>query len=262
VFLQDERGRFANDPTRRIALRLLSPEDHVRSSGAVRVDGVDFDLDGRLDLLVSNSVGSLFAATTTVSIHLNQGNTWNLQRADQQFRIEGGLAGNAVLDLDGDGRVELIEARVPTGVLEVVEVLVTRSLDAEVAIYRHGEGSLFEPRPWHRSKLGVGFSFETFRPLGFVPTLEADLNGDGMKDLLGSGNGERLEVNLGKPDAGYGTRHAVQPLDTAGRIRFGDVDGDGLVDFVLYDSRRPGKPVLVAINRGVLSGTVRKTEIR
>jgi len=262
VFLQDAEGRFPRRASRSIALGLLAPEDHVRNTGAVRVDGADFDGDRRLDLLISNSVGSLFAASTTVSIHRNQGSGWNLAQPDQQFRTESGLTSNLVIDLDGDGRVELIEARIPTGVLEIVEVLVTRAIDAEVAIYRQGAGALFAAKPWHQWKLNVGWSFETFRSRGFVPTLEADLNGDGMKDLLGSGDGDRLDVNLGRPDTGYDTRHASQQLDTGGRIRFGDLDADGLTDFVLYDSRRPGTPVQVGTNRGVLPGTQRRPELR
>jgi hypothetical protein len=262
VFLQDAEGLFARRPSRRIALGRISLEDHVRNSGAVRVDGADFDADGRLDLLISTSVGSLFAATSTVGIHLNRDGGWNLAKADQEFDIEGGLAGNVVIDLDGDGAVELIEARVPTGVLEVVETLVTRAIDAEVTVFRRGDGLLYDPKPWHAWKLGLGISFETFRTTGFVPNLEADFNGDGLHDLLGSGDGDRLEVHLGDADSGWRKRHATQPLDTGGRIRYGDLDGDGLADFVLYDSRRPGTPVLVGTNRGVLPGTVREPSLR
>jgi hypothetical protein len=139
-------------------------------------------------------------------------------------------------------------------VLEVVEILVTRAIDAKVSIYRRAEQSPFGAKPWQRWSLDVPFSFKTFRSLGFIPTLEADFNGDGFNDLLGSGAGDRLEVRLGSA-SGYATLHASQPLDTAGRIRFGDLDGDRLTDFVLYDSRRPGTPVQVGRNRGVLPGT-------
>jgi FG-GAP-like repeat len=254
VFLQNAEGGFPEKPTRRIALGLISPEDHVRNSGLVRVDAVDLDGDARADLLISRAVGSLFSTSTqtTVTVHLNRNGDWNLAKPDQKFAAEGGLTGNLVLDLDGDGRVELIEARIPSGVLEVVEVLVTRAIDAEVSIYRRAEGSAFGAKPWQRWSLDVPFSFKTFRTLGFVPTFEADVNGDGFRDLLGSGAGDRLEVRLGRADSGYTTVDASQPLDTGGRIRFGDVDGDGLADFVLYDGRRPGTPVQIGINRGVL----------
>jgi hypothetical protein len=252
VFVQDAHGRFPERATRRAALRLLAPDDHVRNAGSVRVDGADLDGDHRLDLLISHIAGTLFSATTTLRIHMNHGGRWNLAKPDQQFRAEGGLTGNAVIDLDGDGRVELLEARLPAGVLEVVEALVTRAIDAEVSIYRHGEQSPFDAKPWYRWTLDVPFSFATFRSLGFIPTLEVDLNGDGIHDLLGSGAGDRLEVRLGRKEPGYSAVDASQALDTGGRIRFGDLDGDGLTDFVLYDPRRPGTPVQVGVNRGVL----------
>lgn len=257
VFAQNAEGGFPESATRRIALGLVSPEDHVRNTGMVRVDAVDLDGDRRVDLLISRAVGSLFSTSTktTVSVHLNRNGDWNLAKPDQQFHTEGGLTGNVVIDLDGDGRVELIEARIPAGVLEVVEILVTRAIDAEVSIYRRAEHSPFGAKPWQRWKLDVPFSFKTFRSLGFVPTLEADFNGDGFNDLLGSGAGDRLEVRLGRAESGYAALHASQPLDTAGRIRFGDLDGDRLADFVLYDSRRPGTPVQVGRNRGVLPDT-------
>jgi FG-GAP-like repeat len=252
VFLQDAHGRFPERASRSAALRLLAPEDYVRNAGSVRVDGIDLDGDQRLDLLISHTAGNLFSATTTVRIHMNRDGRWNLAKPDQQFRAEGGLTGNVVIDLDGDGRVELVEARIPAGVLEVVEALVTRAIDAEVSIYRRGEQSPFDAAPSYRWTLDVPFSFTTFRSLGFIPTLEADLNGDGIHDLLGSGAGDRLEVRLGRKGPGYGAVDASQRLDTGGRIRFGDIDGDDLADFVLYDPRRPGTPVLVGTNRGVL----------
>jgi hypothetical protein len=260
VFAQDAQGHFPERATRRITLGLLTPEDHVRNSGTVRVDGSDLDGDGRLDLLVSHAVGSLFSASTTVSIYLNRNGGWNLATPDQEFHTRGGLSGNVVIDLDGDGRPELIEARIPTGVLAVVKMLVTRAIGLEVSIYRHAAGPLFDAKPWYRSRLDVPFSFETFRSRGFIPTLEADLNGDGIHDLLGSGAGDQLEVRLGRAEGGYGPLQASQPLDTGGRIRFGDLDGDGLTDFVLYDPRRPGAPVQIGINRGMLPGAMRAPE--
>ena len=206
VFLRDARGHFPENASRRIPLGLLSPEDHVRNSGTVRVDGVDLDGDGRLDLLITDSTGSLFSASTTVSIHLNRNGAWDLARPDQTFHAEGGVTGSVVIDLDGDGRPELIEARVPTGVLDVVEILVTRAIDADISIYRRGEKLPFDPTPWHRWTMDVPFSFETFRSKGFVPTLEADLDGDGIHDLLESGAGDRLAVRLGRASGGYGER--------------------------------------------------------
>jgi hypothetical protein len=92
--------------------------------------------------------------------------------------------------------------------------------------------------------------FDTLRTKGFVPTLEADLNGDTHLDLVEAGDGESFEVRLGDREQGFRTLHASQPLDTRGRIHFGDLAGDGKADFVLFDPRRPGSPIRVGRNRG------------
>jgi hypothetical protein len=88
-----------------------------------------------------------------------------------------------------------------------------------------------------------------------VPTLAADWNGDGQADLLGSGDGAAIEVWLGGAERSFSVRQARQSLDTGGRVRFGDLDGDRLPDFVLYDPRRVDVPIHVGRNLGILPGT-------
>ena len=138
-------------------------------------------------------------------------------------------------------------------------MLLTRAIDVEVSVYRHearpGANGLFAAKPWLHSKLDIGFSFDTFEPRGFVPLLNADFNGDGHLDRLGSGDGKALEVYLGGGDKPYRERVARQELDTGGALRFGDLDNDGLTDFLLYDRTRPRTPIRIGRNRGILPGT-------
>ncbi len=255
VFRQSAEGRFAAEPDRVLPLRLISEADHLRRSAAVRVATADFDGDGRVDLLVSQSSGGLLDAESRAALHLNRGGTWNLYAPDQVFEVKGSTLTNQLLDLDGDGRVELIDVRIPLGVLQLANVLVTRDVEARVSIYRAGDGQPFDPVPWIERRLRVAFDFRTLRARGFIPTVEGDLNGDGRRDLLSSADGEALEVYLGGPEARLRERNARQSLDTGGRVHFGDFDADGLADLVIYDSRRPEVPVRLLLNRGVLPGT-------
>jgi hypothetical protein len=250
VFRQREDGGFPVEPDVAQPLGRISLQDHIRTSGSVRVETHHFDADGRLDLLIAASSGSVLGGDTRIGIHKNRGGRWDLAHEDQVFESKGGVATHEVVDLDGDGRSELVVALVPTGVLEVVELLLTRKVDAEISVYRPAADTPFERKPWQSWTTSVRFDFDTLRSKGFIPTLAADVNGDGLRDLVEPGDGERLEVRLGDRERGFRSRHAAQPLDTRGRIRFGDLEGDRLADFVLYDPRRPGAPIRVGRNRG------------
>jgi hypothetical protein len=255
IFRQRDTGKFPREPDQRLPLRRIEPEDHVNNVGSVRVELGHFDDDARVDLLVTASKGSFFKATTQIAIHLNKAGSYDLAKPDQVIPTEAGMATSQVTDLDGDGRVELVTVRLSSGILEIVEVLLTESIDAELEIRRRDGELPFEEDPWQSRTVDVGINFDTFRSLGFVPNIQADMNGDGYIDFLSSGEGDEIEVYLGDGKRGYDDRHAAQDLDTGGRIRFGELDGDGLVDFILYDPRRPGVPIRIGANRGVLPGT-------
>ena len=255
IFRQRESGKFPREPDQSLALGRISAEDHVNNAGSVRVELGHFNDDDRVDLLVTSSRGSFFSANTRLAVHLNRAGSFNLRKPDQIIPNETGLATAQVTDLDGDGRVELISVRLASGILELVEILLTGSVDAEVEIRRQGVAQSFESEAWQSRSVDVGINFDTFRSEGFIPNLQVDLNGDGFIDFLGSGSGEEIEIFLGNAERGIRDLHAKQAFDTGGRIRFGDLEGDGLSDFVLYDPRRPGVPIRVGANRGVLPGT-------
>ena len=256
VFLQREDGSFPRDADQTLALGRLNAEDHIRNVGSVRIQSDDVDGDGRVDLLILNSTGSLFDSESEVSVHLNRDGSWNFEQPDQQIDLGDGFTIMSLGDLDGDGQTEFTSAEVPGGVLEIVKVLLTSNIDTRLAIRRRGEQEPFDPSPWQTLDFDIGFSFDTFRSQGFVPRISPDLNGDQHMDFVSSGDGEEIEIHLGSRKGGFGKRHARQDLDTVGRIRFGELQGDGLSDFVIYDPRRPGSPIRVAWNLGKLPSSI------
>jgi hypothetical protein len=145
-------------------------------------------------------------------------------------------------------------------VLELIEIFATQALDANLKLYeierppeRPQQANAIAPR--FELKIDLPLDFQTSRPAGFVPTVEYDFNGDGVRDYITSANGKRLEVFVGDPAQGFPSRSARQTLATEGQIRPGDLNGDGLTDLVLFNSRRDNQPVRLLTNRGELPGT-------
>jgi hypothetical protein len=255
VFRQDEAGAFPARPSPLLDVGRITEEDMIRGSGLVRVRAEDFDGDGRADLLVSYTSGGVLHSRARTTLHRNRGGSWKLAEPDQELVCERCFPTYELADLDGDGRNELVEARIALAILEFVEILLTESLDLEVRANARGTERPIETKPWFEGRLGLGFRFEVLEPKGFFPTLLADWNGDGARDRISSGDGEALELALGGSPASLRARPLSQPVDTQGSLRIGDLDGDGLPDLVLFDRTRPDSAIRVGVNRGVLPGT-------
>jgi hypothetical protein len=256
VFLQRPDGSFVRPPDREYKLALISEQDHIRGSGAVRGDARDVSGDGKLDLMISHMAGGITDAKSETRIYLNRDGAWDLAKPD--FVSDGGAGWGAdqLVDIDRDGRPELLHVALPFSVLELVEALVTRSVDAQITVYKADATGAFVKEPWFERKLEIAISFDTGRPKGFVPTGTFDMNGDGFDDLLTPGDGDRVEVWLGGVEGIDSDLAGRQTIPANGRVRGGDWNGDGLADLLFYDPRKPRTPVVIATNRGLLPGTL------
>jgi hypothetical protein len=162
---------------------------------------------------------------------------------------------NALNDMNGDGRPELVRLEFNFSVLEVVELLLSGELDVAISIHQYQGEKGFGKKPSDKKKFSLPFSFETSRLTGFVPTAAIDINADGLRDFISSGGGEKIEVWIGDSDGPFGKKAGKQSLPTAGVIDFRDLDGDGLLDFVIFDPHNFDVPVRIARNLGRFPGT-------
>jgi hypothetical protein len=257
VFLQKADGGFKDGPADQVlSLTLLSERDHIRGSGGVTAQAVDLNHDRKADLLLSHQSGGLTNARLITRVYLNQNGTWRLSEPDRTFDSEGAIGSEIAVDLDHDGRPELLRVIIPFSTLGLVETLLTRSIDTEVLIYQpDSDSKAFTEKPWVELDFSIPFSFDTFRPSGFVPSWDVDVNADGHLDLLTSGDGDRMEVNLGGPEYRYKKREAKINLESQGQLRSGDINGDGLPDLMIFDPFTPEAPIQLLQNLGTLSGS-------
>lgn len=255
VFLRREDGSYPFKPDRDLPLRLVTPRDHIRGSGGVASEAKDIDGDGLLDLLISHVQGSFTDASTKILLFMNHGGGWNLESPDQTLTTKASLSSNAIFAIDRDAMKELVRIEVSFSVLELIEVLLSREVDLSVSVHRYKPEEGFDEKPWVKKKLELPFSFDTFRFKGFIPVASEDMNGDGYLDFISSGGGKSIEISLGGPKGPFAVKGGRQEMPTAGVIHFGDVDSDGLRDFVIFDPHNFDVPVRIGRNLGQLPGT-------
>lgn len=255
VFLQKEDGGFLVEPDRKLALGMVTPRDHIRGSGGVASATGDIDGDGRIDLLVSHVKGGFSDSNTSIHVYLNRDGGWKIDAPDQTINKPGTISSNALVDMDRDGKVELVRLQFAFSLLEVIEIFISREIDLELSIHRYDGQSGFEEKPWVSRKISLPISFDTFRTKGFVPTARFDLNGDGFLDFTSSGDGDELVFSAGGRRGPFRAKAVRQKMSTAGMIDFADWSGDGLVDFVIFDPHNYDVPVQLGRNLGTLPGT-------
>ena len=263
TYFQKEDGDFPYEANRKQALNLITKDDHVRGSGGVTADVGDVDGDGRIDLILSYAKGGFSNAETITYYYRNQGGGWEIGQPDQTLKSGASLASNALVDLDRNGQMELVRLELDFSLFELIEILLSREFDVELSVYEAEGTKGFRARPSRKKKLDIPFSTSTFRLKGFFPNVRSDLNSDGFPDFLTSDGGEELVFYPGGPEGPIGKRGVSQDMYTEGLIRFGDWNGDGLQDFLVFDPQRYGASVYLAKNLGRLPGTperLRSTE--
>ncbi len=257
TFLRNADGTFPTEASDKIALNFITEEDHLRGSGGLATTARDINGDGRLDLLISHVQGSFVSTVTKTYVFLNRNGTWNIGEPDEQFGIDKTLSSDLLLNIDNDPELELVRIQLRFTVFELIEMLLQRKLDTVIAIHELGEDGRYGDEPWSEKKLSTGISFETFRPRGFMPRGEIDMNADGYMDFVTSADGDGLEVYLGGERGPFRRRAAMQEFPSPGRIVFDDINGDNLPDFVLFDPQSPGTAVRVGVNTGSLLESAR-----
>jgi hypothetical protein len=258
VFRAGEQGLPAKPSARRAFPRFTAEEERRHVSNTLLAFPGDLDGDGRADLVVHRMVGTLTKARATTTFHANSGAGADpLGEPWAQIDSAGGTAAVELVDIDRDGRMELLEGHVAFGVLQAVRMLTLGRVEARLRVLALPQTGGAPVETW-AADVSFPFDFATSRILGLLPYVEADWNGDGLLDLCwGDGSGE-LRFRLGEAregGAGFGRVAAAVKLPISGDLVSADLNGDGLADFVALDPLDLEGRVRIGINRGTLPGT-------
>jgi len=242
VFFLDDRGDSGDRaPDVEMDLQPPRPFDPAQpwDPPMLLITAQDLNADGLLDLVFSkNKTGdSEINAKTVVLIYYGRKGEKGLAfgaEPDQVFPTEG-FTMPILLDLDRNGRVDLLQVNVEITYWTAIKAWLAKSVSADASLYHMAAGGRYPSRPDEQGSFAVKFSLGRFshQPIATF----GDLNGDGLPDLLLSVGKDQLGIHWGR----RGGMWRSEPEDRVqgsfpihgSRVRVLDLDGDGRDDLLL-----------------------------
>ncbi len=203
----------------------------------------DFNGDGLLDLAL------VYPTKGRVQVYYGAPGRRDFTVPDRPMKVaDGWSTGIYIEDLDGDGRQDLVMGVVRKfGIMEGMQVFISGRVDLELHIYptvRENSAWRFPRDPVQELKFSIPFAFHVTRTsatvdLVFRPNFKADLNKDGLRDLLVSADEKTLNVHHGVKGGGFarepGAKIVMNPPEGVQLTEpfVEDFNRDGISDLVL-----------------------------
>lgn len=217
AFFQKADGSFNGPPDLVINVRfdrvatgaesIRTGQEGDQDERAILTKIADLNGDGRIDLVVlrTSHRKGIFNSETQVQVYYGRSadaRSLFPQSPDQVIRGSGVQVLTDVVDFDGDGRLDIFIPTVKVGLTQIIQMLITRTIDVEGALYLMGKDGRYPSSPSYKRSFTVNFDFKSHYE---EPVYQAeDLNGDGRLDILTSRDRTELEGFYGNPVGAFG----------------------------------------------------------
>ncbi len=239
VFFQREDGRFTTEDPKDLAAKKQKPRNtflKFEVPPAIK----DLNGDGLPDIAL------VYPSKGKVQIYYNQAGRTDFTTPDETLQIEKSWStGIYVTDLDGDGTHEIVMGIVrQLDLVSGIEVFTTKKIGLELNVYRQRGRGLFTNEPVSTLSFTIPYTFQASREsvqvdLTFRPNFDADLDGDGRRDLLVENGPTAFSVHPGtkegliSPKAGFDIRLDPPKNVAFTKITAADFNGDKKSDLVI-----------------------------
>ncbi len=211
VFRARADGRFSQRADLRQAFGLLTDKERIRRGTHIRGKAADFDGDGRADLMFNKSSGGIAETRSQVRVYMAKPDGTYPTAPDLDISSDGYGAFSRPVDVDGDGRDDLVRPYVEMGIMAMSRVLLTGKIPVDFHIHLTADGRV-QQRPAARLAVAFAVDFKANQEMsGLYPIFGTDFTGDGKPDVVlglpGEGGGEnpdRIEVRPGVAPGRFG----------------------------------------------------------
>lgn len=211
----------------------------------------DVNADGITDMVVQYTKASgVLDRVNDYEIFLGKNKKGVLsyeQQPDSVIRAEGTLTGLEFVDIDNDDKLEVLLAGFDIGLSQIIGALVAGAIDQDVYVFKMNEQDKFTTKPTIKKDVELTFSLSSGQSGSAVVKL-ADLNGDGLKELVLSDDDDELKIYLGrkpnKKKKSFNKRsisYSTQLPKDGNLVMVEDLNGDGKDDLLMKFSRLDGE---------------------
>jgi hypothetical protein len=241
VYPAGEDGTFSAEPAVSGVVDMLKKKKKRDFSFEVPPKLADLNKDGFVDMIVT------YPSKGKTAVFFGGKDGFNLGSPDTLINIDGWTFGHWAMDVNGDGRLDLVLATMEKlGIIGFLEVAITKKVDLQAQVYLCGADGRYPAEPSYVHDISVPFvaavtSGEISIRTPFLISFAGDFNGDGVKDMLVKTSPTELTVYRG--DAKKVVTDQVlakyETMDTQGYFTgdepwVEDLNGDGKLDIVIH----------------------------
>jgi len=254
IYRQSPGFAFRPQPDFSRDFSVRTAADHRERGTSATTLVADLDGDGYVDLIVRKQVfEGVTSAKNTIYVFLGRKDGFSAKPAEILESEGVALFQTQLVDLNGDGRPDLVVPYTGFGVFSLIRMLTAKTAKVSFQIYPFDARTRkFASEPISERELKFTLPLSGESDLQAV-SLTADVTGDGRPDLIFGSSEDQLEIY---PAIGNG-EFAPSPAETvvvraAGVLDAVDLNGTGRNDLILYYPKTRGhrSEIVVLTNRG------------
>ncbi len=230
AFLSDEAADFCHGEAWKERARYDIPVN-VQEKWDASTRMADINADGFPDLVITQTKGTVNLKALT-QIYIAEAPFKYPAEPSVTFETAGSIASPMPIDVNGDGKLDIVLVKVPFGVSNIVNFFVRRKVSVRVEVYLF-DGAGFSTTPSFVERLLL----EAPEGRDRVAYCFADFTGDGRLDVAYGESADRMVVRAGGQDTLMSSKPWVEvSIPTFGVARAFDLEGKGRKDMVLFHS--------------------------